>query len=117
MLWELWRLDYLPRWTYRRDVFGMVFKRRSWWLAQKTGKQISELTIAVGRDSRISGPSILTDVCEILRNQRVRVLVCAVATTPAMFMATVFEGIDADGAMMITASHLPFNRNGFKFFG
>lgn len=25
-------------------------------------------------------------------------------------------GYEYDGAVMITASHLPFNRNGFKFF-
>ena len=33
-----------------------------------------------------------------------------------MFMATLFDDIKADGGIMITASHLPFNRNGFKFF-
>ena len=38
------------------------------------------------------------------------------ASTPAMFMSTVTEGYEYDGAVMITASHLPFNRNGFKFF-
>ena len=38
------------------------------------------------------------------------------ASTPAMFMSTVTEGYRFDGAVMITASHLPFNRNGFKFF-
>lgn len=38
------------------------------------------------------------------------------ATTPAMFMSTVTEGHLYDGAIMLTASHLPFNRNGMKFF-
>ena len=38
------------------------------------------------------------------------------ATTPAMFMSIVFEETYYDGAAMITASHLPFNRNGIKFF-
>lgn len=33
-----------------------------------------------------------------------------------MFMTTVFEQFAFDGAIMITASHLPFNRNGYKFF-
>ena len=33
-----------------------------------------------------------------------------------MFMSTVFEDIKADGAVMVTASHLPYNRNGLKFF-
>ena len=41
---------------------------------------------------------------------------CGLASTPAMFMATIFPKFQCDGAIMITASHLPFNRNGFKFF-
>ncbi len=40
----------------------------------------------------------------------------AIASTPAMFMSTVTPGYDCDGAIMLTASHLPFNRNGLKFF-
>ena len=31
-------------------------------------------------------------------------------------MSTVTEGFNCDGAIMLTASHLPFNRNGLKFF-
>jgi predicted AAA+ superfamily ATPase len=38
------------------------------------------------------------------------------ASTPAMFMSTVTEGYLFDGSVMFTASHLPFSRNGFKFF-
>ena len=38
------------------------------------------------------------------------------ASTPAMFMSTVTKGYEFDGSVMITASHLPFNRNGLKFF-
>eukprot|EP00899_Mesostigma_viride_P020964 jgi/Mesvir1/2886/Mv13960-RA.2 len=46
-------------------------------------------------------------------------VVCAdfgLCTTPAMFMSCITEGFDFDGAVMLTASHLPFNRNGLKFF-
>jgi phosphomannomutase len=38
------------------------------------------------------------------------------ASTPAMFMSTITAGFECDGAIMLTASHLPFNRNGLKFF-
>ena len=38
------------------------------------------------------------------------------ASTPAMFMSTIFEEYQCDGAVMVTASHLPWNRNGMKFF-
>ena len=33
-----------------------------------------------------------------------------------MFQSTVLPKSNFDGAIMITASHLPFNRNGIKFF-
>ena len=86
------------------------------WLSQKTEKNISELKIAIGRDSRISGPAIVKTICEELSSLGVKVLDCGMATTPAMYMATVFDEMRADGSIMVTASHLPFNRNGFKFF-
>ncbi|MGO0807058.1 dihydrodipicolinate reductase C-terminal domain-containing protein, partial [Clostridioides difficile] len=38
------------------------------------------------------------------------------ATTPAMFMTTIMDGYNSDGAIMITASHLPYYYNGLKFF-
>lgn len=38
------------------------------------------------------------------------------ASTPAMFCATVYEKTDFDGSVMITASHLPMERNRMKFF-
>ena len=33
-----------------------------------------------------------------------------------MFMSTINPDLSCDGAIMLTASHLPFNRNGLKFF-
>lgn len=84
------------------------------WLAGKTGKQ--EVRIAVGRDSRISGPRILNAVKKASLEAGASLYDAGLASTPAMFMTTVTEGFGYDGAIMITASHLPFNRNGLKFF-
>lgn len=83
-------------------------------LANKLGKQ--NLKIAVGHDSRISAPQLLQAVCEALTANGVEVLNCGLASTPAMFMSTIFSETQADGSIMLTASHLPFNRNGMKFF-
>ena len=41
---------------------------------------------------------------------------CGLASTPAMFMTTINEQTKATTSVMVTASHLPFNRNGLKFF-
>lgn len=86
------------------------------WLSKKTGKSIENLTVGIGRDSRISGPLLELAVAKGLTANGVNVVRCGMATTPAMFMSIVFEQTKYDGAVMITASHLPFNRNGLKFF-
>ena len=85
------------------------------WLMDKTGKK-EGLRVAVGRDSRLSGPQLGSWICAAMVEQGLCVTDFGMASTPAMFMATVTEGYRFDGSVMITASHLPFNRNGFKFF-
>ena len=84
------------------------------WLKNKTGKD--DLRVAVGRDSRLSGPALCNWICKAMVEQGLHVTDFGMASTPAMFMSTVTEGSLYDGSVMITASHLPFNRNGFKFF-
>ena len=85
------------------------------WLKERTGKT-ENIRVAVGRDSRMSGPALCSWICEAMVEQGLQVTDFGMASTPAMFMATVTEGHLFDGTVMITASHLPFNRNGFKFF-
>ena len=84
------------------------------WLKEKAGKDT--LRVSVGRDSRLSGEALCTWLCEAMVEQGLLVTNFGMASTPAMFMSTVTEGYAYDGSVMITASHLPFNRNGFKFF-
>ena len=84
------------------------------WLSKKVGKTADELNISVGRDSRISGPHIMELTTERFKAAGAQVLCCGLASTPSMFMTTVDLG--CDGALQITASHHPFNRNGLKFF-
>ncbi len=86
------------------------------WLATKLNQPATELQLAVGRDSRISGPSLMQSVIDGIADLGAQVYDFGMASTPAMFMSTVTPGFDCDGAIMMTASHLPFNRNGLKFF-
>ena len=86
------------------------------WLSERLDKPVSELKIAVGNDSRISAKQIKTCIFQGLDSAGVTVFDCGLASTPAMFMSTVFENHSYDGSIMLTASHLPFNRNGMKFF-
>lgn len=83
-------------------------------ISEKSGKKPSELLLSVGHDSRITGEHIASLVIEEFSKAGARVLDCRLATTPSMFMTTV--DLNCDGAVEITASHHPFNRNGLKFF-
>jgi phosphomannomutase len=86
------------------------------WLSQTLEKPVTELTIALGRDSRISGPELMKAMMEGIIALGAKVYDFGLASTPAMFMSTVTPGFECDGAIMLTASHLPSNRNGCKFF-
>lgn len=86
------------------------------WLTDRTKKEPKDIKISIGHDSRISADFLRETLIDTLIHIGVRVIDCGLSSTPAMFMSTVLEEFDCDGAVMITASHLPFNRNGFKFF-
>lgn len=73
-------------------------------------------TIAVGTDSRISGQLLKNAFISGVSEAGAQVFDCGLASTPAMFMTTVSTSKEITAGVMITASHLPFNRNGFKFF-
>jgi phosphomannomutase len=92
-------------------TIGYAFSQ---WLEKQMGK--SGLKVAVGHDSRLSSDTIKTAVFQGLEKGGCSVFDCGLASTPAMFMSTVFENHGYDGSIMLTASHLPFNRNGMKFF-
>jgi len=72
--------------------------------------------VAVGMDSRISGNKLKKAFIEGLSDSGFNVLDCGLASTPAMFMTTIHDTLSVEGGVMLTASHLPFNRNGMKFF-
>ena len=83
-------------------------------LAEKLGKKKESLVISVGHDSRISAERLKSDVIDALSSFGLEIKDCALASTPAMFMTTKMLG--CDGAVQITASHHPWDRNGLKFF-
>lgn len=86
------------------------------YLSEKCKKELSELTISVGHDSRLSADQLKKGVLTGIQMQGCKPVDCSLASTPSMFMSTVLPQLSYDGAIMITASHLPFNRNGMKFF-
>ena len=85
------------------------------WLAKDRATTPDKLTVAVGRDSRNSGPRLKDALIRGLTAADSDVLDCDLCTTPAMFMTCVDARTKADGAIMVTASHHPPEKNGFKF--
>ncbi len=74
----------------------------------------SQLSVAVGYDSRVSSPRIFDAVTKTLLSLGVETYDCGLCSTPSMFMAIVNFKVDA--SVEITASHLPMEMNGLKFF-
>lgn len=84
------------------------------WLRKTSG--VGTPTIAVGTDCRLSGNDIKAAFVNGAVEVGANVVDCGLASTPAMFMTTINEQTKATASVMVTASHLPFNRNGLKFF-
>jgi len=74
--------------------------------------QVGEKTIVVGRDCRLSSPTIKDDVAEGLINSGCNVVDIGICPTPILYFA--LRHLKADGGIMITASHNPPEYNGFK---
>ncbi len=74
----------------------------------------SNLSVFVGFDSRVSSKRIYEAVTKTLLSLGVKVYGSGLSSTPSMFMSVINFG--ADASIEITASHLPMEMNGLKFF-
>lgn len=74
------------------------------------------LKVAVGRDSRLTGETLASAAIFALEESGCTVYDCGMCSTPSMFMMTKFNETQCGGAIMITASHHPSDKNGLKFF-
>ncbi len=100
--------------TLTEDAVRHIARGFAVWLQGRSERE--KLRVAVGRDSRLSGETVAAWLDDELVRSGLDVTDMGLCTTPAMFMTTVTPGYEFDGAVMITASHLPWNRNGLKFF-
>ena len=80
------------------------------WLKKRSTKNI--YTIIVGRDARISGPFIKQLVINTVISCGINVIDLDLSTTPTVEMAVLSH--NADGGIIITASHNPAEWNALK---
>ncbi len=84
------------------------------WLKEKTRKD--KPSVGVGHDSRVTAEDFRGRVTGAAEASGCPIFDCGLASTPAMFMGTVFPETNFDGSIVLTASHLPREYNGMKFF-
>ena len=102
--------------TLTADAVNLIGQAFAKWLSEKSNKPVDKLRIGVGHDSRITADMMKTAFFAGAGSTGAVVYDCGLVSTPSMFMTVVFPELAFDGSVMITASHLPFNRNGLKFF-
>jgi len=98
------------------DVISAIAKGFVVFLTKKYDVKSENITISIGHDSRISAKRIKNACIEAITKSGTDIMDFGLCTTPAMFMSTVDEKLNIFASIMLTASHLPFNRNGMKFF-
>ena len=80
------------------------------WAKEKSGKE--KIKIVVGRDARISGAMVSSIVISTLTGMGCDVVNIGLATTPTTELAVTAE--NADGGIILTASHNPKQWNALK---
>ncbi|KAL4569444.1 hypothetical protein LXL04_025082 [Taraxacum kok-saghyz] len=85
-------------------------------LVKEKGRPVEDVRVSLGRDPRISGGSLSVAIFSGLGRAGCMTFDMGLATTPACFMSTMLPPFLYDASIMMTASHLPYTRNGLKFF-
>lgn len=95
------------------EAIGLIVKAFVKWLSLKYRK--NKFTIAVGNDSRISAERIVNCAIDAITESGCDAVYTGLSSTPSMFML-LKRGFGADASVTVTASHMPYDKNGLKFF-
>ncbi len=98
------------------DIRGIYPEEVNEELAYRVGKVFCALfgaeSVVVGRDIRLTGPGLVRALCDGLRDGGANVINIGQCGTEMIYFATAY--LDADGGIMVTASHNPADYNGMK---
>ncbi|MDE7380106.1 MAG: phosphomannomutase/phosphoglucomutase, partial [Clostridia bacterium] len=90
---------------YNQGVFEMAFGQNGQAPVENCRRQ----------HVRLSSNNILTAVYKSISDSGCDIVYCGISTTPSMYVLLKESDWECDASIMITASHLPFDRNGLKF--
>ena len=105
------------------DIRGVIDKTLDPSIAKLIGQSFGsamrdtgETICVVGRDGRLSGPSLMAGLTEGLLSVGINVIDLGVVATPMVYFGTniSIQGQQAKSGIMITGSHNPPDYNGFK---
>ncbi|MFM9113012.1 MAG: phosphomannomutase/phosphoglucomutase, partial [Polynucleobacter victoriensis] len=105
------------------DIRGVIDKTLDPSIAKLIGqsfgsamREMGETICVVGRDGRLSGPSLMAGLTEGLLSVGINVIDLGVVATPMVYFGTniTIKGQQAKSGIMITGSHNPPDYNGFK---
>jgi phosphomannomutase len=104
------------------DIRGIVGKTLDEALAEHLGRafgtearRLGEKAVAVGRDGRVSGPSLIAALTRGLTAAGVDVIDLGAVTTPMLYyVAATREAEGCKSGIQVTGSHNPKDYNGFK---
>src|SRR3546814_15202694 len=95
------------------DLSDEATRRFSYFLVSGAGQRFVFGRIAVGGDLRPSSPRIAAAVMAAVRAAGLEAECCGMLPTPALALHAITQRIPA---VMVTGSHIPFDRNGLKFY-
>lgn len=87
------------------EALGVYFHSR------KKSKQ-RKARVVVGRDARVSSPKLYRAVIKGLPKNKVSIVEAGLISTPMLYFLV--NDLDADGGIIVTASHNPPKFNGLK---
>jgi len=107
----------LREYDIRGIVGETVFEADAEWIGRAfatvlTRKLGRAPAIAVGRDGRLSSPSLESALIAGIMSTGAKVMSIGVGPTPMLYFSVYH--LDTDGGMMVTGSHNPPTHNGFK---
>ncbi len=85
---------------------------RSYVVYMKENKGVSNPTVALGNDARLSSPNIVNALTKGITESGGSVIHLGLVTSPVCYFATFT--LPVDGAIQVTGSHNPPDYNGFK---